>query len=60
MPNVIGRNPKVLGYLQEHRSAGSGTNGIDIITVAMSTYQSIDYKPFKYLNVWQEVRHHMK
>ena len=39
-------------YLREQRSVGSGTSEVDIITAAMSTYQSIQYKPFMHLNAW--------
>ena len=47
-------------YLQEERVAGSGNSELDIISAALATYQSQHYKPFKYLNAWQEVRVHSK
>ena len=63
--NVIGRANKEIQkfqgyYLEEQRSAGSGTSEVDIITAAMLTYQSKHYKSFKHLNTWQQVRHHPK
>ena len=47
-------------YLQEERSAGSGTNELDIITAALAAYQREEFKPFKYLDCWQEGRLHPK
>ncbi|XP_047961478.1 uncharacterized protein LOC125206238 [Salvia hispanica] len=47
-------------YLQEEWSAGSGKSELDIISAALTTYQSMNLKPFKYLNCWQESRHHPK
>ena len=40
--------------------AGSGKSELDIISAALETYQSLNMKPFKYLNCWQESRHHPK
>ena len=55
--NAIGRAnddiQKFQGYyLQEQRSTDRGTSEVDIITSTMSTYQSIQYKPFMHLNAW--------
>ena len=47
-------------YLQEERSAGSGTSELDIITAALVTYQHMEFKAFKYLDCWQEGRLHQK
>ena len=47
-------------YLQEERSAGSGTSELDIITAALETYQRMEFKAFKYLDCWQEGRLHPK
>ncbi|XP_047940019.1 fatty acyl-CoA reductase 2, chloroplastic-like [Salvia hispanica] len=41
-------------YLQEERSAASGTNELDIITAALATYQREEFKPFK------QARQHLK
>ena len=63
--NVIGRANEEIQkfqgyYLEEQLSAESAMSEVDIITTAMSVYQSMDYKQFKHLNTWQEVRHHPK
>ena len=47
-------------YLQEERSAGSGTSELDTITAALATYQRMKFKVFKYLDCWQEGRLHPK
>ena len=52
---------KFQGYFQqEERAAESGTSELDIISVALATYQSLEMIPFKYLDCWQEGRRHPK
>ena len=46
---------KFQGYFQqEERAAGSGKSEseLDIISAALATYQSLEFKAFKYLACW--------
>ena len=52
---------KFQGYFQqEERAAGSCKSELDIISAALATYQSLEFKAFKYLDCWQEGRLHPK
>ena len=59
MRNCIFRCNETIGkfqgyFQQEERVAGNGKSELDIISAALATYQSLEFKAFKYIACYRE------